>query len=146
MEHASKGHADMGHSVAPPSDSELIQRLRGRALDCSQKSMTARLAAITDEVEAILARGYDRSQVREVLVEAGWRFTPDSFDSALTRVRKRRSANGSRASGCGKLGPSANAESAMSGDTVARGNQTRGGAFSAAFEAREGLVSGRRWK
>lgn len=50
----------MGQSVASPSDGELIQCLRGRALDCSQRSMTARLAAVFDEVEALLARGIDR--------------------------------------------------------------------------------------
>lgn len=146
MEHETKSHADVGHSVALPSDSELIQLLQGRALDCSQKSMTARLAAVADDVEALLARGYDRSQVREVLMEAGWRFTPDSFDSALTRVRKRRAANGSGASGGDKLGPSANAESTRPADTVAQGNQSGGGSFSDAYWAREGLASGRRWK
>ncbi|QUN27219.1 hypothetical protein KB879_24510 [Cupriavidus sp. KK10] len=146
MDRASKGPADMGHSAASASDGELIQRLRGRALDCSQKSMTARLAAVTDEVEALLARGYDRSQVRDVLVEAGWRFTPDSFDSALTRVRKRRSANGSRASGGGKPGPSANVENAVLPDTAAPRSHSGDGAFSDAFVGQEGLVSRRRWK
>ncbi|MDN8007022.1 hypothetical protein QZN06_00375 [Burkholderia multivorans] len=72
-----------------PSDSELCERLRQRAVDCRQKSMTARLAAVIDVVEAILARGYDRSQVLELLINSGWRFTPNSFDSALSRVRKR---------------------------------------------------------
>jgi hypothetical protein len=72
------------------TDSGLFALLGERALDCAQKSMTARLAAVIDVVEAILARGYDRSQVLALLIDADWRFTPDSFDSALSRVRKRR--------------------------------------------------------
>ena len=102
--------------------------------------MTARLAAVVDEVGALLARGYDRSQVRDVLVEAGYRFTANSFDSALKQVRKRRSTQGAAASGGGKPGWSAYVENAMSGDTAARGNQSGGGSFSDAFEAREGLA------
>lgn len=76
--------------VTSLSDLELCEHLRQRAVDCRQKSMTARLAAIIEIVEAILARGYDRSQVLALLIDADWRFTPDSFDSALSRVRKRR--------------------------------------------------------
>ncbi|HEM7888137.1 TPA: hypothetical protein U2Q27_001700 [Burkholderia cepacia] len=72
------------------TDASLFALLEEQALDCRQKSMTARLAAVTDVVEAILARGYDRSQVLDLLINAGWRFTPDSFDSALSRIRKRR--------------------------------------------------------
>jgi hypothetical protein len=80
------------------TNSKLLELLKERALDCGQKSMTARLAAVIDQVEVILTRGYDRSQVRDLLVEVGWRFTPDSFDSALSRVRRRRrpSADGNR--------------------------------------------------
>lgn len=145
MDYVGEAGADRERPGGLP-DAELMQRLHLRASDCRQKSMTARLAAVIDWVEALLGRGYDRSQMREVLVEAGWSFTPDSFDSALTRVRKRRAANGSGASGGDKLGPSANAESTRPGDTAARGNQPEGGPFSDAFLAREGLASGRRWK
>ncbi|SCV02139.1 hypothetical protein CNECB9_930014 [Cupriavidus necator] len=146
MENVVKAGVDPERQEAPFSDGELIQRLHLRAADCRQKSMTARLAAVIDWVEALLARGYDRSQVRDLLVEAGWRFTPDSFDSALTRVRKRRSAIGSRISGGGKLGPSLNAESAMSGDTSARGNQPVDASFSDTFVEREGSLPWSRWK
>ncbi|MBR8161948.1 hypothetical protein KDW98_12315 [Burkholderia vietnamiensis] len=72
------------------TDSDLFALLGERASDCGQKSMTARLAAVIEIVEAILARGYDRAQVLALLINAGWYFTPDSFDSALSRVRKRR--------------------------------------------------------
>lgn len=75
------------------TNASLLALLQERALDCGQKSMTARLAVVIEIVEAILARGYDRSQVLALLTEAGWRFTPDSFDSALSRVRRRRLLN-----------------------------------------------------
>lgn len=75
------------------ANAKLMALLKERALDCGQKSMTARLAGAIDLVEMVLARGYDRSQVRDLLIEAGWHFTPDSFDSALSRVRRWRKAN-----------------------------------------------------
>jgi hypothetical protein len=71
-------------------DDELMRQVKLRALGCTQKSMTARLGAVIELIEALLARGYDRSQARDILIETGWRFTPDSFDSALSRVRRRR--------------------------------------------------------
>jgi hypothetical protein len=82
-----------GVDYATLTNSRLMELLRERALDCGQKSMTARLAAVIDLVEVMLARSYDRSQVRDLLIEMGWRFTPDSFDSALSRVRRWRMLN-----------------------------------------------------
>lgn len=146
MEDFGKAGAHRERQEALLSDGELIQRLHLRAADCSQKSMTARLAAVIDEVEALLTRGYDRSQVRKFLLGAGWHFTPHSFDSALTRVRTRRSANGLVASRTGKPAPSAYAENAMSGDTTARGNKAGDASFSDSFMGREGSLSQRRWK
>ncbi|CAN7504629.1 hypothetical protein LJR296_003349 [Cupriavidus necator] len=139
MDNAGKAGADGERSDAPFTDGELIQRLRLRAADCRQKSMTARLAAVIDEVEALLLRGYDRSQVRNVLLDAGWHFTSDSFDSALTRVRTRRSADGSRASRAGT-------ESALSGDSPARGNHEAHTPFSDIFVGQDHSLSRRRWK
>lgn len=81
--------APCGVDVASCTDDELMVQLKTRAAGCRQKSMTARLAAVIDLIETLLSRGYDRSQAREVLIETGWHFTPDSFDSALSRVRKR---------------------------------------------------------
>lgn len=99
----------MGHTVgsdgdgvqreAALSDAELIERLRSRAADCGQTSMTARLTAVLDLVESLLGRRYSRSQVLEILIEAGWHFTADSFDSALRRVRTRRLDIGTRVGG-----------------------------------------------
>lgn len=71
------------------SNSTLIALLMERAADCGQQSMTARLTSIAGIVEVLLDRGYGRSQVRELLTEVGWRFTSNSFDSALSRIRKR---------------------------------------------------------
>ncbi|MBU9341635.1 hypothetical protein FOC27_09910 [Burkholderia multivorans] len=71
------------------SNLTLIALLKERAADCGQQSMTARLTSIAGIVEVLLDRGYGRSQVRELLTEVGWRFTPNSFDSALSRIRKR---------------------------------------------------------
>jgi hypothetical protein len=76
--------------LASLPDDELMRQMKLRALGCTQKSMTARLGAVIELIEALLARGYDRSQARDILIETGWRFTSDSFDSALSRVRRRR--------------------------------------------------------
>ncbi|MBO7933708.1 hypothetical protein J3L14_07105 [Burkholderia pseudomallei] len=92
MDKAGRVSAGGEQPETPVSDGELLRRLRERAADCQQKSMTARLAAVLDLVEEILHRGYDRSQVREILTGSAWRFTADSFDSALSRLRKRRAA------------------------------------------------------
>ena len=85
--------ADAEQIPSAVTDSELLDRLRLRCRDCRQHSMTARLSTVIGIVETILGRGYARSQVREILAEEGWQFTPDSFDSALSRVRKRRAGN-----------------------------------------------------
>lgn len=78
------------HEIAAFSDEQLKRCLVLRAAECTQKSMTGRLNAIIELTEELLARGYARSQARDMLIAAGWHFTPDSFDSALSRVRKRR--------------------------------------------------------
>lgn len=91
--------ADGEQQEAALSDGELIDRLRSQAADCRQQSMTARLAAVLDLVESLLGRRYSRSQVLEILAEAGWHFTADSFDSALRRVRRRLSVAGTRIGG-----------------------------------------------
>lgn len=99
MRHTVGSGADGVQQEAVLSDGELIERLRLRAADCAQKSMTARLTAVLDLVESLLGRRYSRSQVLEILTDVGWRFTTDSFDSALTRVRKRRVNAGMGVSG-----------------------------------------------
>ncbi|WP_186016335.1 hypothetical protein [Burkholderia gladioli] len=136
---------------------DLIARLRVRAADCGQKSMTARLTAVIDLVEALIARGYDRSQVREWLITAGWRFTPDSFDSALGRIRKRRSVAGhsgeSRPPGTRDTQastPGNDVKAATSTPTSADEVPPIGGSkwpsFAEVFAERQNFVAGRRWK
>lgn len=82
------GH-QLSHEAEATDDGALFDLLRLQATTCMQKSMTARLTAVIGSVETLLARGYDRSQVLEVLVSVGWHFTIHSFDSALKRVRGR---------------------------------------------------------
>ncbi|WCM18358.1 hypothetical protein NDK50_12920 [Paraburkholderia bryophila] len=140
------------------SNGELIERLRLGAVDCGQKSMTARLTAVIDLVEALMARGYDRSQVREWLIEAGWRFTPDSFDSALSRIRKRRSTAVTQtedAHGLVKGGwklmdeaglPASADNGARVGGAELGGNEAGLMPFAEIFTERDDFTAGRRWK
>ena len=136
---------------------ELIERLRLCAADCGQKSMTARLTAVIDLVEALLARGYDRSQVREWLIAAGWRFTPDSFDSALGRIRKRQlSASGLGKQLTGRLRdaqattPAHDVEVPMSTPSdvseTAPSGESKPPTFADVFADRRDFTAGRRWK
>ncbi len=124
---------------ASVSDGELLQRLREHATDCRQKSMTARLAAVLELVEEIFRRGYDRSQVREILTEVGWRFTPDSFDSALSRLRKRRSNRASEQGATDETN-----SRAVTDASAAKGGEPRPSADG--FLKRTGPGSGRKWK
>lgn len=165
MDNVGKASADRERQEAPLSDGELIQRLHLRAADCRQKSMTARLVAVIDGVEALLARGYDRSQLLEILVEVGWHFTTDSFDSALRRVRKRQSeAEG----GAGRTGKRNGAPGCQldRGDSPRRQTETseqaanialrettpessngpRDGSFASAFLEGKRPLGMRRWK
>lgn len=123
----------------PMSDGELLQRLHERAADCRQKSMTSRLAAVRELVEEILQRGYDRSQVREILIEAGWQFTPDSFDSALSRLRKRRSNRVSEQDAADESNLCAATDSSATSDREPS-------PMADSFLARTGPGMGRRWK
>lgn len=139
-----------------PTNSELIERLLARAADCGQKSMTTRLMEVIDPVEALLGRGYDRSQVREWLIAAGWRFTPDSFDSALSRVRKRRlglrggKPRVNRPLDLQPLTPAHDAEAPPSSPSAAREAAASGEAtpssFADVFLERQDFTAGRRWK
>lgn len=119
--------------------------------------MTSRLAAVIDLVEAVLARGYDRSQVREWLIAAGWRFTPDSFDSALGRIRKRRSVAGR--SGESRPPGTRDTQASTPGNDVKAATSTptsvdemppigesKWPSFAEVFVERQNSVAGRRWK
>ncbi|MCG9027359.1 hypothetical protein [Laribacter hongkongensis] len=64
--------------------------LRALATGDKSRSETARLRDIVDEVEAALAAGVSRAAVLEVLNTQGFTMTLKSFESALYRIRKKR--------------------------------------------------------
>lgn len=64
--------------------------LRALAIGDKSRSETARLRDIVDEVEAALAAGVSRAAVLEALNAQGFTMTLKSFESALYRIRKKR--------------------------------------------------------
>ena len=64
--------------------------LRALATGDKSRSETARLRDIVDEVEAALAAGVSRAAVLEALNAQGFTMTLKSFESALYRIRKKR--------------------------------------------------------
>ncbi|WP_186131630.1 hypothetical protein [Burkholderia gladioli] len=157
MTEEGKAGAEAAREYKALPNSELIERLRVGAADCGQNSMTARLTAVIDLVEALLARGYDRSQVRDWLIGAGFEFTPDSFDSAVGRIRKRRLG----ASGIVKqlTGPLFDAQASTPAHDVevpmvtssaasqtAPSGESEQPMFSDLFAERRDFTAGRRWK
>ena len=64
--------------------------LRALATGDKSRSETARLRDIVDEVEAALAAGVSRAAVLDTLNAQGFTMTLKSFESALYRIRKKR--------------------------------------------------------
>ena len=64
--------------------------LRALATGDKSRSETARLRDIVDEVEAALAAGVSRAAVLQALNDQGFTMTLKSFESALYRIRKKR--------------------------------------------------------
>lgn len=64
--------------------------LRALATGDKNRSETARLRDIVDEVEAALAAGVSRAAVLQALHDQGFTMTLKSFESALYRIRKKR--------------------------------------------------------
>jgi hypothetical protein len=64
--------------------------LRALATGDKNRSETARLFDIVDEVEAALAAGVSRAAVLQALNDQGFTMTLKSFESALYRIRKKR--------------------------------------------------------
>ena len=85
-----------------------------RALDTGDKSRseTARLRDIVDEVEAALAAGVSRAAVLEALNAQGFTMTLKSFESALYRIRKKRTQAAKPAAKIGQIGHGQAAEPA----------------------------------
>jgi hypothetical protein len=67
-----------------------IQRL---ADNDANRSATARLADIIDEVELALSKGVKRQAIIETLKEHGLVFTLNSFKAARRRINSRRAAS-----------------------------------------------------
>ncbi|WP_234417007.1 hypothetical protein [Xanthomonas fragariae] len=64
--------------------------LRELAKGDKNRSETARLRDVIDEVEAAITAGVSRSAVLEALHGQGFTMTLKSFESALYRIRKQR--------------------------------------------------------
>lgn len=79
--------ARKGESMTKDSVADVLRAL---ATGDKSRSETARLRDIVNEVEAALAAGVSRVAVLEALNAQGFTMTLKSFESALYRIRKKR--------------------------------------------------------
>ena len=86
--------------------------LRALATGDKGRSETARLRDIVDEIEAALAAGVSRAAVLETLNAQGFTMTLKSFESALYRIRKKRTQAAKPAAKIGQIGHGQAAEPA----------------------------------
>ena len=86
--------------------------LRALATGDKSRSETARLRDIVDEVEAALAAGVSRAAVLDTLNAQGFTMTLKSFESALYRIRKKRTQAAKPAAKIGQIGHGQAAEPA----------------------------------
>ena len=66
------------------------ERLRALAANDEKRSTASRLLDLIDDIEAALAAGVPRSAVIEELATLGLEMKPETFYSALKRIRKKR--------------------------------------------------------
>ena len=66
------------------------ERLRALATNDEKRSTASRLLDVIDDIEAALAAGVSRSAVLEELAKLGLEMKPETFYSALKRIRKKR--------------------------------------------------------
>jgi hypothetical protein len=66
------------------------ERLRALATNDEKRSTASRLLDVIDDIEAALAAGVSRSAVVEELATLGLEMKPETFYSALKRIRKKR--------------------------------------------------------
>ena len=66
------------------------ERLRALATNDEKRSTASRLLDVIDDIEAALAAGVSRSAVIEELATLGLEMKPETFYSALKRIRKKR--------------------------------------------------------
>jgi hypothetical protein len=86
---ASTGNAGTEKGGDMTKDSVSVA-LRALATGDKSRSGAARLRDIVDEVEAALVAGVSRAAVLDALNTQGFTMTPKSFESALYRIRKKR--------------------------------------------------------
>lgn len=72
------------------SGKKISERLRALATDDSNKSKSARLREVYDDVEAALRAGVPRSKVVEELAALGLELTLSTFDTTLQRLRRKK--------------------------------------------------------
>lgn len=70
-------------------DNNISERLRVLATG-SNRSATARLREIFDEIEVALRSGVRRKDVHQLLTESGFQISFASFELALYRIRKKK--------------------------------------------------------
>ena len=71
-----------------------VNALRALIESSDDRSQTARLFAMIDDVEAALAAGVRRAAIVDTLAANGLPMTLKNFETALYRIRKRRSQTG----------------------------------------------------
>lgn len=69
------------------NDNNISEKLKGLAIG-KNRSATARLREIFDDVEAALHAGARRKDVHQALKECGFTFSFEGFELAIYRIRK----------------------------------------------------------
>ncbi len=77
--------------------STIADRLRALAADDQNRSKTARVREVIDEIEAALAAGVSRQKVLDALAADGLVMTLRTFDTILKRIRQTRGGKPARA-------------------------------------------------
>lgn len=69
---------------------KLIETLKELSIGKENRSATAQLRDIFDDIEAALDAGVRRQAIWKALSQAGYQITPKNFESAIHRIRKER--------------------------------------------------------
>lgn len=88
-------------------DNSVADKLRALAVSNANRSETARLGDILNEIENALKAGVHRAAILQTLNDSGFKMNMKSFESALHRLRKKRKGEGGRKeeSGHGQQSP-----------------------------------------
>ena len=89
------------------------ERLRALATNDEKRSTASRLLDVIDDIEAALAAGVSRSAVIEELATLGLEMKPETFYSALKRIRKKRGKPSASSSNPSKSEPNKAKESTV---------------------------------